>query len=142
MSLLNVLLSISIRGGRIYTCCTDTRDRDQSDIKRSSCKIGDDQDVRLIKVKMGPILRLHPRPTHHQLAIKDQGPFSGAIKRSRSKNGPDQILIPVVGVSTAGIGGFEFALDGMLNVRASDVNDRKSAGKRGSSMYHTHLWER
>ena len=40
------------------------------------------------------------------------------------------------------IGGFEFALDGMLNVRASDVNDRKSAGKRGSSMYHTHLWER
>ena len=25
------------------------------------------------------------------------------------------------------IGGFEFALDGMLNVRASDVNDRKSA---------------
>ena len=40
------------------------------------------------------------------------------------------------------IGGFEFALDGMLNVRTSDVNDRKSAGKHRSLMYHTHLWER
>ena len=40
------------------------------------------------------------------------------------------------------IGGFEFALDLMLNVRASDVNDRKSAGKRGSLMYHIYLWER
>ena len=96
------------RGGHIYTCCTDTRDRDQSEIKRSSCKIGDDQAIKMsictaqIKVKMGPVLRLHPHPTHPRLAIKDQGSFSGAIKRSRSKNGPDQILIPVAGVSTAG----------------------------------------
>ena len=50
------------RGGHIYTCCTDTRDRDQSEIKRSSCKIGDDQAIKMsvcaaqIKVKMGPVL--------------------------------------------------------------------------------------
>ena len=41
--------------------------------------------------------------THTQLTIKGQGSFSGAIKWSRSKNGPDQILIPDAGVSTAGI---------------------------------------
>ena len=50
------------RGGHVYTCCTDTRDRDQSEIKRSSCKIGDDQAIKMsvctaqIKVKMGPVL--------------------------------------------------------------------------------------
>ena len=47
------------RGGHIYTCCTDTRDRDQSEIKRS---IGDDQAIKMsvctaqIKVKTGPVL--------------------------------------------------------------------------------------
>ena len=93
------------RGGHIYTCSTDTRDRDQSEIKRSSYKIGDDQAIKAfictaqIKVKMGPIFD----STHPRLAINGQGSFSGAIKRSRSKNGPDQILIPVTGVSTAGI---------------------------------------
>ena len=77
--------------------------------KRSSCKIRDDQAIKMsvcaaqLEVKMGPVLWLHPHPAHLQLAIKGQGSISGAIKQSRSKNGPDQILIPVAGVSTAGI---------------------------------------
>ena len=44
--------------------------------------------------------------THTSLTpIGNQGSklFSGAIKRLRSKNGPDEILIPVVGVSTPGL---------------------------------------
>ena len=68
LSEFNVLLSISTRGGRIYTCCTDTRDRDQSEIKRSSCKIGDDK------------LVLSFDATHPRLAINGQGSVSGAIK--------------------------------------------------------------
>ena len=50
------------KGWSHNTCCTDTRDRDQSEIKRSSCKIGDDQAIKTsvctaqIKVKMGPVL--------------------------------------------------------------------------------------
>ena len=47
-------------------------------------------------------------PIPHPLPVGDQGSrlfqlSDQAIKRSRSKNGPDQILILVVGVSTAGI---------------------------------------
>ena len=50
------------RGGHIYTFCTDTRDWDQSEIKWSSCKIGDNQAIKIsvcaaqIKVKRSPIL--------------------------------------------------------------------------------------
>ena len=40
-------LSTDTRGGHTYTCCTDTRDRDQSEIKRSTCKIGDKGSRRL-----------------------------------------------------------------------------------------------
>jgi hypothetical protein len=97
------------RSGHIYTCSTDTHNRDQSEIKRSSCEIGHDQVIKTsvyaaeINIKMGLVPRLHLYPAHPRLAIKGQGSFSGTIKRSRSKNGPDQILIPVAGVSTAGI---------------------------------------
>ena len=76
-----------------------------TEIKQSSCKIGDDQAIKMsicavqMKVKMGPVLWLHPSHTP-RLAIKGQGSFSGAIKQSRPKNGPDQTLIPVTGVST------------------------------------------
>ena len=51
------LAIILSRGGHTYTCCTDTRDWDQSEIKQSSCKIGDDQVIKIfiraaqIKVK-------------------------------------------------------------------------------------------
>ena len=61
MLVMSTVTEIS-RGGHVYTCCTDTRDRDQSKIKRSSCKIGDDQAIKMsvctaqIKIKMGPIL--------------------------------------------------------------------------------------
>ena len=49
-------------------------------------------------------LRLHPHTAHPRLTIKGyQGSFDGAIKRSRSKNRASKILIPVAGVSTAGI---------------------------------------
>ena len=39
-----------VRGGHIilyYTCCTDTHDWDQSEIKRSSCEIGNDQVIKM-----------------------------------------------------------------------------------------------
>ena len=34
-------------GGHIYICCTDTRDWDQSEIKLSSYKIGDNQAIKM-----------------------------------------------------------------------------------------------
>jgi hypothetical protein len=55
----------------------------------------------LIISRSSPLTPPTPRPL--QLAIKGQDSFSSAIKRSRSKNGRDQILIPVAGVSTVGI---------------------------------------
>ena len=86
----------SARGGHIYTCCTDTRDRDQSEIKRSSYKIGDDQAIKTsictaqIKVKMGPVFdSTHAPPTPGwQSTVKallavpssDQGPKMAPIK--------------------------------------------------------------
>ena len=97
------------RGGHMYTSCTDTRDRDQSEIKRSSSKIGDDQAIKTSahatrsRSRGGFVLGLRPYPTHPRLAIKGQGSFNPTIKRSTSKNRPDQVLIPVTGVSTAGM---------------------------------------
>ena len=45
-----------------------------------------------------------PTPRPPRLAIKGQGSLVvRVIEQSRSKNGPNQILIPVVGVSTADI---------------------------------------
>ena len=79
-----------------YTCCTDTCDRDQSEIKRSSYKIGDDQAIKMsictaqIKVKMGPVFdSTHAPPTpcwqstvKALLAVRsgDQGPKMAPIK--------------------------------------------------------------
>ena len=46
----------------MYTCYTDIRNRDQNEIKQSSCKIGDDQVIKMsicaarIKVKIGPVI--------------------------------------------------------------------------------------
>ena len=63
----------------IPACCTDTHDRDESEIKRSSYKIGDNQAIKMfigtaqVKVKMGPI-------THARLAINGQGSCSSVIK--------------------------------------------------------------
>ena len=39
------------------------------------------------------------------------------------------------------IAGFEFALDGMLNVHASLVNYWKPTVTLRKCMYHAHLWE-
>ena len=61
-----------------------------------------DQDVRFALLNQGQdgSYPLTPHiPAHPRLVIKGQGSFSGAIKRSRSKNGRDQILIPVADVS-------------------------------------------
>ena len=80
------------RGGHIYTCCTDTRDRDQSEIMRSSSKIGDDQAIKTsVYTARGVVLGLRPYPAYPRLAIKgqaalltvrssDQGPKIGPIK--------------------------------------------------------------
>ena len=40
------------------------------------------------------------------------------------------------------IAGFEFALDGMLNVHASLVNYWKPTVTLRKCMYHAHMWER
>ena len=42
---------------------------------------------------------------------------------------------------SAVIAGFEFALDGMLNVHASLVNYWKPTVTLRKCMYHAHLWE-
>ena len=83
-----LLLSLA-RGGHIYTCCTDTHDRDQSEIKQSRHLFA------LLKSRSRWILSFDS--THSwQSRIKVL-----LVVQLRSKNGPDQILIPVVGVSTA-----------------------------------------
>ena len=100
----------SARGGHIlyYTCCTDTHDWDQSEIKRSSCEIRNDQVIKTsvfcAQSRSRWVLSFdstHTPPTFGWqsrvkalLAVRDQ--------QSRSKNGPNQILIVVTGVSMAG----------------------------------------
>ena len=38
----------TLQGVVTCTCCTDTRNRDQSEIKWSNCKIGDDQAIKML----------------------------------------------------------------------------------------------
>ena len=72
----------------IYTSCTDTRNRDQSEIKWSSYKIGDDQAIKIRCSNKGqdgscPLTPPTPRPP--RLSIKGQRSISGAIKQSRNQ---------------------------------------------------------
>ena len=71
----------------IPTVATDTRDRDQNEIKWSSREIGCDQAIKKVvpclSIKIKAVHRLDS--THFLSSIKDQGFFNGAIKRSRPK---------------------------------------------------------
>ena len=56
------------RHSQYHTCCTDTsRDRNQSEIKRSSCKIGDDQVIKTsvcaAQIKVSSFDSTHTPPT-------------------------------------------------------------------------------
>ena len=56
-----------------------------------------------IKIKMDPVFdSTHAPPTPSWQSTVKTVVASSVIKRSRSKNGPDQISIPVAGVSIVG----------------------------------------
>ena len=76
----------------MYTCCTDIRDWDQSKIKQSSCKIGNDQAIKMsvyaAQSRSTCLLTSIHTPAHLRLAIKDQASLSSGSSNQGTKMNP------------------------------------------------------